>query len=90
MSKGEPNGMGLPKGITSSRPGYLWKIITILKEDGPSSWQEIMVRMKLRWRYYPTPNSLYTTLARRPDVFVLIDKENKKYDLKEEIRNAVD
>ena len=88
--KGGQAGMQLPEGITSSKPSTLWKIMKTMKEEGPLHWKELMSQMKLRWKYYPPPTSLYTTLARRTDVFVLVDKKNKIYDLKEEIKDAMD
>ena len=88
--KGGQAGMQLPEGITSSKPSTLWKIMKIIKDEGPLNHKELMARMKLRWRNYPPPHSLFTTLARRTDVFIMVDNEYKKYDLKEEVRNAMD
>ena len=88
--KGGQTGMQLPKGITSSKPSTLWKMMKVMKDEGPLHWKELMDKLRLRWKNYPPPSSLYTTLARRTDVFILVDEKNKKYDLKEEIRNAMD
>ena len=50
--------------------------------------------MKKRWRYYPAAHSLYTVLGGRKDVFVVVEDRGKAagkvYDLKEEIRDAMD
>ena len=83
-------GMELPEGIFCSRPTTLWKMIKVIKDDGPTNYTGMQERMKKRWKNYPPPHSLYTMLAKRKDVFVLVDEKYKIYDLKEEIRNAMD
>lgn len=91
-TKGLQKGMALPKGITSSRPTTLWKMIEVLKE-GPADYRVMTQRLQKRWRNYPSPHSLYTTLSKRTDVFIVVDDRGNKasiYDLKEEIKNAMD
>jgi hypothetical protein len=92
-TRGSQCGMVLPEGITSSKPSSLWKIIKVIYDDGPGNYKDLQERMKARWKYYPAPNSLYTTLKARSDVFIMT-KDNgnfpDEYDLREEIRNAMD
>ena len=83
-------GMELPDGIFCSRPTTLWKMIKVIKDGGPTNYIGMLERMKARWKNYPPPHSLYTMLAKRKDVFILVDDKYKIYDLKEEIRNAMD
>jgi len=92
-SKGEQCGMSLPEGVTSSTPSKLWKIIRVIYDDGPGDYRALISRMKARWRYYPSPQSLYTTLGKRTDVFIVVEDRGHKsnvYDLKEEIKNVMD
>lgn len=83
-------GMELPEGVFCSRPTTLWKMIKVLKDDGPANYRTMSERMRNRWKNYPPPHSLYTMLAKRKDVFVLIDKKDKIYDLQEDVRDAMD
>tara|TARA_R110002020_G_scaffold180021_2_gene373848 strand:+ start:42 stop:332 length:291 start_codon:yes stop_codon:yes gene_type:complete len=83
-------GMELPEGIFCSRPTTLWKMMKVLKDDGPANHVTMAERMKAKWKNYPPPHSLYTLLAKRKDVFILVDTKFKLYDLKEEIRDAMD
>ena len=82
------DGMKLPDGITSSRPSTLWKVIKVIKDDGVGTKAEITERMRAKWKNFPTLTSLAMMLHHRPDVFVKVD--NDRWDLKEEIRNAMD
>jgi hypothetical protein len=89
---GEQKGMALPKGITSSRPTTLWKMIEVLRE-GPTDYRGMTTRLQKRWRNYPSPHSLYTLMAKRTDIFIVVENRTNKasvYDLKEEIKNAMD
>ena len=93
-SRGSQSGMVLPEGITASKPSKLWKIIKVIKDEGPGDYLQLTERMKKRWKYYPAAHSLYTLLSGRKDVFVVIEDRGrtagKVYDLKEEIRDAMD
>jgi hypothetical protein len=90
-TSGGQKGMMLPNGITSSRPTTLWKMMKVIKDEGPTNYLGMQERMKSRWKNYPAPHSLYTLLAKRTDVFVVVNEgTNKIYDLKEEIRDAMD
>ena len=93
-TRGSQSGMRLPEGITSSKPSTLWKIIKVIKDEGPGDYLQLTERMKKRWRYYLASHSLYTVLGGRTDVFVVVEDRGKAagkvYDLKEEIRDAMD
>ena len=92
-TRGNQKGFRLPGNLTHSKPSTLWKIMTIIKDEGAGTYQDLIARMKLRWRYYPSPQSLYTILGKRTDIFVVvIDGGNgaNVYDLKEEWKNVMD
>jgi len=84
------NGMKLPDGVFSSRPSVLWKIMTILKENGAGDKTFIMNEMKKRWRYYPSHQQLATIMCKRTDLFDLVNKERLIYDLKGKWKDAMD
>jgi hypothetical protein len=92
-TNGGQKGMMLPKGITSSRPTTLWKMIKVLKDDGPADYRTMGDRMKAKWKNYPPPHSIYTLLAKRTDIFIVVEDRGNHanlYDLTEEIRNVMD
>ena len=89
-TSGGQKGMMLPLGLTSSRPTTLWKMMKVIKDEGPANYISMAERMKKRWKNYPPPHSLYTTLSKRKDIFVVVDVKNRIYDLKEEVKNAMD
>ena len=84
------NGMLLPKGLYAAKPGALWKIMKVLKEEGPASHKIISARMHRRWKYYPYTNRLCAILSKRQDVFILVNIKDKIYDLKDEWKDVMD
>jgi|TARA_R100001443_G_scaffold113930_1_gene129261 hypothetical protein len=87
-TNGLQDGMKLPDGITSSRPSTLWKIIKVIKDDGAGTKAEIIERMRAKWKNFPTLTSLSMVLHGRIEIFIKVD--NERWDLKEEIRDAMD